>query len=152
MLFACALAGCNGPVNAAGSYSVALTDKTNACALSGWTEGSMLTNIGVTLTQQDDNVTAIVNGVAGASLVLSIGSSTFTGKVNGQSLDLMVYGTRQATTDACTYTFNAELDATLIGDLLSGTIHYRPATAGTCDAAFKSCSNDQDFNGTRPPT
>jgi hypothetical protein len=151
-LFLAGASGCGAPVNAAGSYSVSLTNKDNGCNIANWTVGQMATNIPITITQQDANVTAVVGGLAGAALTLGVGSATFTGTVSGPNLKLQLFGTRANTMNGCTYTLNASINATLGGDLLEGSIDYTPATNGSPNCGTLSmCTSTQDFNGTRPP-
>lgn len=149
----CMATGCSSPVQAAGAYSVNVTNGDNGCMLSNFNAGAMTSNIPITITQNDDQVTAVVGGLAGAALTLALGSSTFQGKVDGPSLSLTLYGTRAATQNSCTYTYNANIDATLSGDLLEGAIKYVRANNG--NPGCVDCSKNpsvQQFNGTRPPT
>jgi hypothetical protein len=81
-----------------------------------------------------------------------LGSHTFTGGVNGSLVQMTLYGTNSATQGNCTYTVNATLNATSMGDFLSGTIDYTNQGNGNPDcASITGCKSTQSFNGTRPP-
>jgi hypothetical protein len=151
--------GCGGddddapPVDVEGMYTVATTNGPNDCALMSWTPGESSMGIPVTITQSGADFTADVGGAARVGLDLSIGAHVFSGRVSGNRLTATLVGTRPYSAGACTSTLNAELEATLTGDVLEGVIHYDPQTNGAADCGvLNSCENDQDFNGTRPPT
>ena len=155
LLVAAALsgAGCGSPANVAGDYAVNLTNKDNGCAFPNWTVGQMTSNIAMTIVQSGSDVTATVGGLGGAFLVAVLGSASFTGTASGNSIDLTLFGTRNATQGSCSYTVNAEIDGQIGGDLLEGTIDYKTATNGSPDCgALQGCASEQAFNGTRPPT
>ncbi len=145
--------GCGNPVQAAGMYAVGITNKSNKCGLDNFAIGQMASNIPITITQQDANVTVVVGGIAGAALTLALGSATFHGTVDGATLSLQLFGTRSTTQNGCAYTINAAIETTLVGDVLQqGTITYTPATNGSPDCNdLNMCISTQDFNGTRPP-
>jgi hypothetical protein len=71
--------------------------------------------------------------------------------VRGHDLTLTNYGTRSATQGNCTFTYNATVDGALVGDAISGTITYSPATNENPDCASIECSAVQEFSGSRPP-
>lgn len=145
--------GCGEDANVAGSYTIAVTNRTNGCELENWMEGETSSNIPVTITQSGENVTATVDGLVGAYFNAIFGSAAFVGTVSGDDLDLQIIGTRSATEGNCTYTFNAVLSGSVSGDTLTGRIDYQAATNDQPDcAALEGCTSYQDFNGTRPPT
>jgi hypothetical protein len=146
-------ASCGGSANVAGNFSVNLTNKDNGCNFANWTVGQMTTGVPVTITQSGSDVTATITGAAGAFVTLVFGSAVFTGKVDGATLDLTLYGTRSVTMGNCTYTVNGELKGSIVGDVLDGTIDYKSATNGSPDCgAIQDCQSEQAFNGTRPPS
>jgi hypothetical protein len=141
------------PVDSQGMYTVAVTNRDNGCNLPNYTVGEMTSNIGVTVTQQGTSATVEVMGLTAVLLDLLLGSSTFSGTVDGNSLDLKALGTNPQTTGNCTFTYDAAIDTHLDGDVLTGEIHYTTATNGNPDCApIADCVTVQDFNGTRPPT
>jgi hypothetical protein len=148
------VAGCgDDPANVAGDYTVAVTSGANGCNLTNWQEGSSTSGIGVTITQDGGNATAIIEGFVGQYVMAALGSRTFTGTVDGTDLDLDLIGTNALTTGNCTYTYNALLDGGIDGDVIIGTITYTAATNDQTDCApLEGCESIQDFNGTRPPT
>jgi hypothetical protein len=147
------LASCDGgPVDAAGTYALALTNRDNGCGFQSWTVGESSTNVPLTVTQSGEAATALIEGAAGAWVELILGSRAFTGTVHGHTLDLDLHGTRAGSQAGCTYTVVAHAHATLTGDVLAGTIDYTTATNGSPDCgALEGCVSSQDFNGTRPP-
>ncbi|HEY6175233.1 MAG TPA: hypothetical protein VIX73_12340 [Kofleriaceae bacterium] len=145
----CVTACGSGDLDAAGDYTVTVTDGQNGCNLPSWTPGAM-SNATVTLTQSGNNVTAVVTGLGGAVLDIGLGSHSFTGKINGSTLALDLFGTRSNNSGNCTYTINAKIHAVLDGDALSGQIDYTSATNGNPDCGgIAGCDSFQDIAGTR---
>jgi len=151
VLVMCAAACSSDNGNAAGDYTVSLTNRDNGCSIMNWTVGAS-SNATVTLTQSDASVTASVTGLGAVALELVVGGHVYTGKISGDTLDLNLFGTRSNSTGNCTYTYNSEIHAVLDGNVLTGQIDYHAATNNNPDcAAIKDCRSFQDFNGTRPP-
>jgi hypothetical protein len=149
----CAAAGLSAcgsdDISAAGDYALTITNRANGCGLPSWTVDAT-SNVMVTLTQDDANVTAIVTGAAGFALDLGFGSHSYSGKVRGGDLDLRLFGTRSNTMGNCTYTLNSEIRALLTGDMLAGEIDYTSATNGNPDCGgIENCISRQDLGGTR---
>lgn len=147
------LIGCGGsdPVDAEGTYSIGLTKRDNGCNFSNWTVGEQTTGVSVVITQNGSAAVAEVQGIAGGYLDLVLGAHTFSGDVDGTHLDLVLQGTRAMTTGNCTYNYDAQIDAILVGDALSGKINYTAATNGHSDCAAIECLTVQDLSGSRPP-
>ena len=151
VLVMCAAACSSDNGNAAGDYTVSLTNRDNGCSIMNWTIAAS-SNATVTLTQSDASVTASVTGLGAVALELVVGGHVYTGKISGDTLDLNLFGTRSNSTGNCTYTYNSEIHAVLDGNVLTGQIDYHTATNNNPDcAAIKDCRSFQDFNGTRPP-
>ena len=107
----------------------------------------------MTMTQQDADATAIVNGVAGGYLDLGLGSHVFNGGIDGDTVELTLFGNRSGTMGNCTYTYNAVIRGELNGDALTGVIDYEAKTTGNPDCApIEGCASVQQFIGARPPT
>lgn len=152
-LLAVAAVGCGEPDNVAGSYTIAITNGANGCNIANWTEGDTSQGIPVTITQDGESATAVVEGLPSIGLALLFGSSSFQGEVSGSSLDLNLYGSNSFSEGNCTYTYNGRIEAELTGDILTGEIRYRAATVDNPDCApIEGCVSIQRFNGTRPPT
>lgn len=151
-----ALSACGGddPVDAAGTYAVSLTNRENGCNNPNWTVDETATGIGVVITQNGTGVTADVQpGGARIALDLVLGGHVFTGTVDGNHLDLLITGTPSFSMGTCDYTIDAEIDATLDGDVLSGNIYYRARTDGATDCgALTGCASRQQMLGNRPPS
>ncbi len=156
--FVCVFAvGCGddepgAPVDVSGSYTVAVTAGDNGCEFDNWMEGNSTPNIPLTMTQNGAEATADIEGLVGGWLDLVLGSSEYTGLVDGNHLELTLYGTTNGTTGNCTWTVNSTLDATLEGDFLEGELRNTKATNGNPDCTpFEGCVSRQSLNGTRPP-
>jgi hypothetical protein len=150
LLLALGVVGCGGdPVDVAGNYTVAVTNRDNGCNFANWTVGEEFPGIPVVVTQDGGHATAVVTGPTGGFMVLVLGSNSYQGSVDGDELDLTLYGTRSQTTGTCTFTYTSEIVATSDGDLLTGRINYRPQGNGSPDCT--ECLTYQDFNGIRPP-
>jgi hypothetical protein len=155
-----ATAACDSdPVDAAGEYSISVTNRENGCDFDDWTEGNTATGIPVTITQDDEDATATIEGVTGFLLDVVLGPTAeptgpdFTGSVDGNHLELTRFGTRNSIEGNCSFTINAVIDAELDGDILQGVIRYETNTNDSPDCGAKEeCASIQEFNGTRPPS
>ena len=146
-----AACGSSSPANVAGDYSISGTNRTDGCGI-GWTVANTFTGVQVTITQQGSTASATVMGGGGFTLAVLLGTNSFTGSVDGNTLDLKATGTAAKQSGNCTYTYNSEIKASISGDALTGRIDYRAATNGNSDcAALTGCDSYQDINGTRPP-
>src|SRR5262245_44786746 len=122
-LLLCVAACGTDDVNVAGDYSITITNRDNGCNFMNWTVGAV-SNAQVIVTQDQNNVTASVTGVAAIVLEAVVGGHVFNGKVSGDALDLNLFGSRSNTNGNCTYTYNAEIRASSSGNTLSGQINY----------------------------
>jgi hypothetical protein len=147
------VAACGGddPVDAEGTFSVGLTKRENGCNFQNWTVGDMTSGVTVVITQNGTSAIAEVQGFAGGYLDIAFGSSTFSGNVDGDSLDLFLAGTRPQTSGNCTYTYDGRIRATLTGDALNGSLTYSSNGNDNTDCAAIVCDSVQDFSGSRPP-
>lgn len=153
ILLALVAAGCTSDVDARGTYTISVANRTNGCNLENWTVGDTASNITVGVTQESNHVTADVMGVTRIYLDIVLGGHIFTGSVHGDELDLLLESSRSRTTGNCVYTINAHMLSRLQGDVLTGRINYESATNGNSDCAgITGCVSYQDMNGTRPPT
>ncbi len=147
------IAACGSdPADVAGTYAIALTNRDNGCAIANWTPGPIAGTVTMVVTQNGDAASADVQGLARAALDALTGGHVFTGTVDGASVDLTITGTRAMSQGACAYTIDADLEATLAGDALSGSVFYRARTNGAAECgALTGCQSQQDFAGARPP-
>ena len=169
MVFSLVLAapwGCGGSdstVDATGEYTVGVTNGQNGCGFQNWNQGDQSSGIPLSITEAEvtdpetgntaTQVTATVGGVTGALVQAILGSNVFTGGAHASRLSLTLFGTRSYTQGGCTYTVNADVNATLSGDVLGGTIDYQTSTNGSPDCgSLEGCTSEQAFNGTRPPS
>jgi hypothetical protein len=146
--------GCSSsPANVAGTYTVAGTDEANGCMIGGnWTQNATFTGVLVTITQNGADATAMVTGAGSLGLDALLGTSTFTGSVDGDVLDVTATGTVAQHSGNCTYTFNVTIRGTLSGNSLGGSIDYTAATNNDSDCStIQGCTSTQNFNGSRPP-
>ena len=147
------LIGCGSdPADVAGGFSISLTNRENGCALGNWTVGAQSAGVPVTITQSGATTSADVGGLARVALDLALGNHVYQGDVEGNDIALKIIGSRAGQQGTCVYTLNSQIDATLAGDALAGTIKYTAATNGNADCGtLTGCVSTQDFNGTRPP-
>lgn len=148
-----AAAGCaSDPAQIAGDYTVGVTNRDNGCNFPNWTVGAMTSGVDVKIAESGSSVTADVTGGTGAVLDFAFGSSSFTGTIDGNQLNLTLEGTRVQQSGTCTYTYNGQIIATANGDTMTGRINYTPATNGNSSCtAVAGCLTYQEFNGSRPP-
>lgn len=146
------LVACGSDVDAAGDYSINVTNRENGCGFDNWTEGETATGIPLTITQSDSEITGEVGGGAGVFLGLVLGSNIFEGSVSGDELDMTLFGSTSASDGNCTFTVNAVFAGELDGDVLTGEIRYTAATNDNPDCVdIEGCASRQELNGTRPP-
>jgi hypothetical protein len=138
--------------NVAGNYTVSVTNADNGCMIENWEAGMSTSGIPFLIEQQDKNLNGTLQGVAGAGLFLWIGTNMFVGTATGNAFDITAHGSKMRTQGTCTYELNAEIQGSISGDLISGTIKYAPATSNDPACASLQCSSTQNFNGTRPPS
>jgi hypothetical protein len=147
------VAACGGePADVSGEYSLAVTNRDNGCEFDDWQEGDTAQNIPLTVDQDGRDVTARLGGLAGLFVEAVLGSRTFEGVVSGDRVTLELYGSRSLSEGNCTFTINATVTGTLIGNALSGFIDYTPAHNGNPDcSSIDRCVTTQEFSGSRPP-
>lgn len=148
------LAGCSDdpPADVAGMYAMNITNGDNGCELDNWVEGESSTGIPVNVVQNGSTATATIEGGVGVYLDVVFGNRTFDGKVTGNAFDAELFGIRQGTQGNCSFTFNAQLDSSLTGDTLTGTISYVPKTNDHPDCGLlQTCRSIQNMNGLRAP-
>ncbi len=150
------LVACGGdePVDAAGTYTISLTNRENGCNNANWTVGDTASNIGVVITQNGATASADVQPGGGRlALDLALGGHVFIGKVDGNRLDLLIEGTNSFSMGTCDYTIDARIDAQLDGDVLSGDVLYQDQTDNSTDCgALTGCTSRQELLGNRPPS
>lgn len=142
------------PANFAGTYTLAMTWGVNGCNLANWTVDQVTQGVPMTIAHDSVERARIVGRIEGSFgilLNLLFGSNTFQGTVTGDHLAMSMLG-REETQGACVATPNIAATATLMGDLLEGSLRLTYATNGAADCGTKQgCSNIIYFNGTRPP-
>lgn len=150
-----AACGSDDPANVEGNFTVAVTNRDNGCELANWTVGDSSAGIPVVISQEGEEVTATVTGLTGTYLDIGLGSHVFSGTIDGDEMDLDLFGTRPQMRNTCTYTYNAKIVGGVDGDAIEGRVEYRAATTTPQNpdcAAIQGCLSFQEFNGTRPPT
>lgn len=143
------------PLDAAGTYTLSVTNRENGCNFEGWTVGATATGITLVVTQTagERMLAAQLSGLAGVWVDLVLGNRSLQGEVSGDEVTLTLNGTRQLTQNLCSYNVVATLRGELHGDVLTGSIDYTTATNGSPDCgSLQGCHTRQDLNGTRPPT
>lgn len=156
-LVAATLAACGSdePAAVAGDYTIALTNRENGCENPNWTVDDTVAGVVVVITQNGATANADVQPqmLARAALDAVLGNHVFIGSVDGNDLDLLIEGTVSFSRNTCDYTIDAQIDATLEGDVLSGSIYYRAKTDGSVDCGtLTGCASRQELLGNRPPS
>jgi hypothetical protein len=150
-LLACAC-GSDSPADVAGTYTLSLTVSKDDCGILGNSVGESSSGVQMIVAQSGSQVSGQVQGIAGLALTWSMGTDTFTGTVEGNSLDLSISGTMAGSSGTCAYTRNAHLAAKVSGDVIEGKVTYTYVTNKTADCgALTTCQDEQLLNGTRPP-
>ena len=153
LVVATLVAGCAGPADVAGNYTINLTNGENGCSVDGWMVGEETTGVPIIVTQDEDQVQLDVNGPSGTFLDVFVGSSLFNGQVSGNDVTAALIGSVSARQGECAYTWTIDLAAEADGDVLRGDLLWHPVTNGHADCGIlATCGNGQSFNGTRPPT
>jgi hypothetical protein len=153
-----ALAGCadDSPADVAGTYTLNFVRGENGCNLDGWTVGEAQAGVEVDLVQTSGSaeVSGTVKGTVGALVFLYLGTNTFSGRVSGRDIDVLLTSTYAAQMQgACSYKYQLHLTGMLNGDVLTGTLDITTATNGSPDCGGRQdCHSLETFNGTRPPT
>jgi hypothetical protein len=146
--------GSDAPVDANGDYTIAVTAEQNGCAIPNWTMGGTASGIQLQIIQNPGSaaLTGSVGGATGLLLQLVLGTSSFTGRVDGKNIEALLTG-KSVTNGPCTYNVQVDLNGALNGDVLTGTIDYTALTnhSPSC-GTLEGCHSVQAFNGTRPPT
>jgi hypothetical protein len=151
LLGAFALAGC-APVNAAGNWSVNLTNGANGCSFANWTPGETTSALPVTITQSGSDVTAEVTGLSGGLVEAAFGGRRFVGNVSGDRIDARLTG-RGGIMGGCAYTLVGDLSASVSGDTMTGQVVWSYDANSSADCgAMATCESVQAMNGSRPPT
>jgi hypothetical protein len=146
------IAACSD-ANVAGNYSAAITNKADGCSI-GWNVGDKTMNVELTVSQDGSSkVTLTVDQFSPALFVVGLtGSNMFTGEVDGDDVNLSITGTEPHQSGNCKWMYNAEIDAVLDGDTLSGSVKYRAATNDDPACGSRTgCVSTQDFNAIRAP-
>jgi hypothetical protein len=138
--------------NAAGEYTVSITNGANGCNLAPWTVGETATGIPFTIEQDGSSVTGTVMEGPGAWVQFLFGTNQFAGTVSGSDITMELVSKRTLQEGNCVYTINAKVTAETSGDVLTGTIDYTKQTNNNPDCdGIEGCITRQEFNGTRPP-
>jgi hypothetical protein len=146
------LVGCAGDADVAGEYTIAVTNQENGCMFNDWEVGNTMSNIPLTITQNESAITGTIGGPAGVFLGVFLGSSELSGTVDGEDIELTRFGTTSAVEGECSFRLNLAAVAEIDGDFLAGDLLYTYDTNPSPDCGFRStCVTRQSFNGTRPP-
>lgn len=154
VLVALAAAGCATP-DLSGDYVVEVTTGPRGCPTPDlWEEGTAA-GIDLTVTHDVDDpgggVTLVVGGTTGFFYGRSVGEFTLTGEATGGEIEASVLGDLTYRAGMCTWDWRLELDATVTGDDIGGTITWVPVTNEHPDCGeYATCRNTQTFAGARP--
>jgi hypothetical protein len=133
----------------AGTFDIQLTNMTNGCDVTPWTEGMFdLSTLTLTQDGSTDTATLLAHGDIENVLTSFLGTNVFTGgdmqDANSQAnlidLDLKAVGMLRKSSGNCTWTFDAEITASLsnggvYGRNIEGSLYYRASDDGNPDCA-----------------
>jgi hypothetical protein len=144
--------GADVPADAAGEYTVAITNGDNGCSFGGWDPGQSTPDIPFTITQSGADVTGTVGDYVGDLMKSAYGSNVFVGRVEGSLFTMKDEGTKEFTSGGCVASIDILAQGEITGDAIQGTLVYDPKTNGHADCgAFNTCTSTQQFSGARPP-
>lgn len=135
-----------------GTYTITLRYGENGCLLDGWTEGSDVVGIPLTMRQDGDLVSGTVEGITGGILTLIHGSSIYNGTIEGNQADMVIYGQRAESSGNCSFSLNNRVSARFDGDFIEGTLRFVKEGNDNPDCAKVECASLIDFTGSRPPS
>ena len=75
--------GADPPEDVSGEYSVAVTNRTNACEAEDWEEAETATNIPLVIEQDGSAITGTIEGLVSLYLIAITGNNEFEGTVSG---------------------------------------------------------------------
>lgn len=153
ILIAAIIAGCGSddpPTDFAGNYIITVTNESDSCDKPSFEAGAAVGNIPMVITQQGAHATANVGGLGEVSLVADLGEHVFTGEVEGNTMQLTLFGVNATSVGNCAYTTNVTMDGSVDADFLTGNLTYRRADNRNPDCGpVADCVSVQRFSGTR---
>lgn len=141
------------PAMPVGTYNLVLTNQENGCSFPDWDAGATA-NASMKISQMSmtQSYSAEMQGNAGMIIKSWLGTNIFMGPLVVNRLDLVLMGTKNTSLNGCVYTFDLEMDATLTGDVLDGTLAYRSRTNGaSACGVLNNCTSRQALRGMRMP-
>jgi hypothetical protein len=146
------VAGC-APINVAGTYTGAVTNRDNGCMLDNYTVGASTSGITMVVTQSGADVTVDVQGLAGVALALFTNNpDPMRGTATPFGFSVSKVGRNGRTSGDCTYNTIVEANGTLNGDSLSGTVTYRYQVTNAAACGYRAtCRTEQSFAFVRAP-
>jgi hypothetical protein len=156
---ACSSASTASVPNVSGTYVLSVVDGTNACKIAGVREGSAISGVPLTVSQNTvtpQNMTATLGGAAGALLSGVTGTTTLTGTIGGYQATLTPASPDSGappsgTLNGCTYAASASLSLNFAGDTVQGTMTYTLVTSGSNCEALANCQTVQALAGVLTP-
>lgn len=140
-----------GAVNVAGNFTGIVTNGENACAIANWTVGTQYRNITLGLSQSNTMVTATVDGALSTALSSFTSSNdAITGVTTGDGFVVRRAGFAPMTRGNCSYKAGIDIEGTVNGNTLTGTVTYHYTTNNMSDCAeLQTCRSVQQLAFTR---
>lgn len=136
-----------------GTWNMSVKNEADHCMFDGWMPGSV-NSIEIKIEQFGDDegdINAQLQGLLGFVFWAGLGTSTLTGNIKGEDLDLTLLGTKDEILRGCTFRREIRVTARAKSDRLrDGRITHVLRTAGgqVC-ATLNACQAIQTFDGTR---
>jgi hypothetical protein len=136
-----------------GTWSMSVKNEANGCMFEEWAPGSVnafeikLEQFG----EKKSDVNAQLQGLVGLAFWAGIGTSTLTGKIDGEELDLTLLGTKDEVTKGCVFRREIHVTAQVQKDRFreGRIVHMLRATPGGSCGPLNGCQTMQTFDGTR---
>lgn len=141
-----------GAADFSGNYSVAVTNRTNDCQYDGFEIGKSAQNVAFEISQSGSTASGKMTGLAGDFYLFLFGIGTLQGEVVGDTVSLSSVGTAELVKNGCKFFVRAQIDATITGDAVNGTVTYSNETAEMPQCQpLSGCTSTQALSGNRPP-
>jgi hypothetical protein len=146
------LAGCgSGATEVTGTYGITATNGFNGCDLPQWSGGDATATGSLSISQSGDVLAGTATGgLADTYFSPMLGSTAFTGSVDGADVSLSHTGSTSFSQGACDYVVKTTINGTVHDGAVTGIIYYETQTNGSPDCGkIQNCMTGQNFDGVR---
>jgi hypothetical protein len=139
------------PTDIAGDYTVDLVNNENTCpdVPDSWKEGGTTEGVLFSIEQKGVELTAETMGTAALAFIVRTGSNAFAGEIHDSHFVMTDHGTKEDSYGDCTYTLDVIVEGDSDGDMITGTVTYKPVIDQSAVCADYDCAAVQAFSGSR---